>query len=153
MKKIVIILVIIILTLILIKGFGEIFYFNNVDISNEETAQQGTEQNLQAGDGEESLPTSAPSDNPNAENQSESEMKTDTGIYQGQIDSSFIEIKISGVPDDKALRVFMLSEEIKASLEQLKLEEGGDIKIQYYQNENGQDVIMLIEKLGSAAVN
>lgn len=153
MKKIGIIFAIIILTIVLIKGFGEILYFNNVEIANEKTAQQGTEQSLQAANGEESPPTSVPSDNANAENQSEAEMKTDTGTFQGQIDSSFIEIKISGVPDDKALGVFMLSEEIKASLEQLKLEKGVDIKIQYYKNENGQDVITLIEELSSAVVN
>lgn len=34
MKKLGIILAIIIVILILIKGFGEIFYFNNVEISN-----------------------------------------------------------------------------------------------------------------------
>lgn len=153
MKKIGIIFAIIILTLVLIKGFGEVFYVNNVEIANEKTAQQGTEQSLQAADGEELPPTSVQSDNANTENESKSEMKTDTGTFQGQIDNSFIEIKISGVPDEKALRVFMLSEEIKSSLEQLKLEKGADIKIQYYKNENGQDVITRIEKLSSAAVN
>lgn len=153
MKKIGIIFAIIILTLVLIKGFGEIFYFNNVEIKNEKTAQQGTEQSLPAADSVKASPTPVSSDNANAENRSESKMKTGTGTFQGQIDSSFIEIKISGVPDDKALRVFMLSEEIKASLEQLKLEKGVNIKIQYHKNENGQDVITLIEKLSSAAVN
>jgi hypothetical protein len=28
--------------------------------------------------------------------------KTDTGVFQGQIDNNFIEIAISGVPNEKA---------------------------------------------------
>lgn len=37
------------------------------------------------------------------------EMKTDSGRYTGQADSNFIEIQISGVPDEKSWRACMLS--------------------------------------------
>lgn len=36
--------------------------------------------------------------------------KTDTCVCQGQIDNNFIEIAISGVPNEKAIKVFMLSD-------------------------------------------
>lgn len=75
------------------------------------------------------------------------ESRKDSGRYQGQADSNFIEIKISGVPDDKATKVFMLSEELKAKFEQLKLKKDENIKFEYFQNKNEQMVITEIEKI------
>lgn len=58
-----------------------------------------------------------------------SDIKTDSGRYAGQADSNFIEIKISGVPDENAAKVFMLSE--KNEFNDLGLETGDDIKFDY----------------------
>lgn len=74
-------------------------------------------------------------------------LKTDSGRYSGQADSNFIEIKISGVPDEKSAKVFMLSDELKESFNGLKLKSGDNIRFDYYVNENGQNVITRIEKI------
>ena len=79
------------------------------------------------------------------EPESQSEMLTDSGTYQGQADSNFIEIAISGVPEENAAKVFMLSPDLKESFEELGLEGGEVILFQYYINENEQNVIMEIE--------
>lgn len=73
--------------------------------------------------------------------------KIDTGRYQGQADSNFIEIKISGVPDELAAKVFMLSEEVKGSFEDLQLQKDDDVKFEYFENENEQLVIIQINKM------
>ena len=54
----------------------------------------------------------------------EKDLKTDSGRYVGQCDNNFIEVQISGVPDTKDFRVFILSKELKANFEALKLETG-----------------------------
>jgi hypothetical protein len=79
--------------------------------------------------------------------QTEENIKTDSGRYVGQIDSNFIEIKISGVPDEKAAKSFKLSDEIKANFEEYELETEDNIKFNYIENENGNNVIVSIEKL------
>ena len=73
--------------------------------------------------------------------------KTDSGRYVGQADNNFIEVQISGVPDTKDFKVFMLSKELKKTFEALKLETGENIKFQYYVNDNNQNVIVSIEKI------
>lgn len=73
------------------------------------------------------------------------EMMTDSGTYVGQADSNFIEIKISGVPEEKASRVFMLSPELKEGFEDLGLDTGDQIKFDYYVNENKVNVILSIK--------
>lgn len=75
------------------------------------------------------------------------EVKTDSGRYQGQADNNFIEIKISGVPDEKATKVFMLSEKVKEKFSELKLKTGDEVKFQYYENEHAQPVIVDITKI------
>lgn len=75
------------------------------------------------------------------------ETKTDSDSYQGQADSNFIEIKISGVPDKLASKVFMLSEEVKAGFEKLNLQKDNNIRFEYFENENKQKVIVKIEKI------
>lgn len=84
---------------------------------------------------------------PTAKPRGTAELKTDSGRYSGQADSNFIEIKISGVPDEKSAKVFMLSDELKESFNGLKLKSGDNIRFDYYVNENGQNVITLIEKI------
>lgn len=78
-----------------------------------------------------------------------SDVKTDSGRYVGQIDSSSIEIKISGVPDEKAARAFRLSDDVKESFSDYKLESGDVIRFNYFVNEHNQNVIVKIEKMGS----
>jgi len=72
---------------------------------------------------------------------------TDSGRYVGQADSNFIEIKISGVPDEKSAKVFMLGVEVKQDFENLKLNTGDNIKFQYTLNDYNQCVISKIEKI------
>ena len=75
------------------------------------------------------------------------DLKTDSGRYVGQADSNFIEIEISGVPNEISAKVFMLSQDIKDSFDELGLETGDNIKFNYYINENNQNVIVSIEKI------
>ena len=82
-----------------------------------------------------------------AKEQGTNETKTDSGRYQGQADSNFIEIKISGVPDEKATKVFMLSDDLKEKFDQLKLKKNDEIKFSYFQNKNEQLVIVEIVKM------
>ena len=87
------------------------------------------------------------SDKTESKNEPEGIFKTDTGVYQGQIDSNFIEIAISGVPKEKAIKVFMLSDDIKKEFDGMELSVGEDIKFQYFVNESEQNVIVKIEKM------
>jgi hypothetical protein len=60
---------------------------------------------------------------------------------------NFIEIAISGVPKEKAIKVFMLSDDIKKEFDGMELGIGEVIKIQYFNNEREQNVIVKIEKM------
>ncbi len=73
--------------------------------------------------------------------------QTDTGTYQGRIDSNFIEIAISGVPKEKAIAVFMLSEELKEKFDIVEPGTNEVIMFEYYINENNQKVIVNIKSL------
>lgn len=77
----------------------------------------------------------------------QNENLTDTGIYQGQVDSNSIEIAISGVPGENAVKVFILSELLKEKFGELGLTGGETIRFQYFINESNQNVIMEIEGL------
>ena len=46
------------------------------------------------------------------EDGSETDIKIETGAYQGQIDSNFIQVAF-GVPEEKATMVFMLADELR----------------------------------------
>lgn len=65
----------------------------------------------------------------------------------GQADNNFIEIKISGIPDEIDPLVFMLSESVKNEFEALDLNTEDNIKIEYYINDDNQSVISKIEKI------
>jgi len=74
--------------------------------------------------------------------------KIDSGTYTGRADMNFIEIRISGVqPDEKAYRVFRLNEELRETFDEYGIEEGDQVKFSYYDDENGQGVIVSIVKL------
>lgn len=75
------------------------------------------------------------------------ELKTNTGTYVGLADNNFFEVKISGVPDDKASRVFMISDEVRSKFESLNLQGDEEIKLQYIENEHGQNVVKDINKI------
>jgi hypothetical protein len=75
------------------------------------------------------------------------EMKTDSGRYIGQADNNFFEVKISGVPDEKASMVFMISDKVRTNFESLNLQQGQVIKIKYTPNEYGQNVVDSIESI------
>lgn len=77
----------------------------------------------------------------------QAEMLTDSGTYQGQVDSNFIEIAISGVPEENGAKVFMLSDVLKDRFEDLGLDGGEAIRFQYYIDDNEQNVVEEIELL------
>lgn len=72
---------------------------------------------------------------------------TDSGRYVGQIDNNFIEIKISGVPDQLAAKSFMLAYDYNEEFQKLDLQTGEVIKFRYTLNEHGQPVIFEITRL------
>ncbi len=74
-------------------------------------------------------------------------LQTDSGSYVGQADSNFIEITISGVPIEKASKVFMLSPEIKENFDSYALETDDQIQFDYSENEDGQFIIYGIRKI------
>lgn len=76
------------------------------------------------------------------------EVKTDSGRYVGQIDSNFIEIKISGVPENLAARSFMLSDKVKEEFGRYGLKKGDDVRFNYIVNDKKQNVIQEIQKIG-----
>lgn len=73
--------------------------------------------------------------------------KIDSGRYSGRADSNFIEIKISGVPEEISYRVFMLSEEIKADFDRLDLQTDEVIQFKYTVNEHEQGIIFEIKRI------
>ncbi len=76
-----------------------------------------------------------------------SDVKTDTGRYVGLADNNFFEVKISGVPEDKSFKVFMISEQVRNRFEQLDLQEDEEIKLKYIENQYGQNVVQEIERI------
>ncbi|MDO9533736.1 MAG: protease complex subunit PrcB family protein [Bacillota bacterium] len=62
-----------------------------------------------------------------------------TGIYTGQIDNNFIEIKV-----DNMERAYMLPEELSWMLSEL-LNSGDAVVVSYYENSNGQLVIRKLD--------
>ncbi|MEI6100211.1 MAG: hypothetical protein WCP73_00100 [Eubacteriales bacterium] len=69
-----------------------------------------------------------------------------TGVYQGQADSNFIEIKIAGQPEDHAYMVFMLTGELKNNFDSFSLKTGDRVQISYYKNKDGQLVLTNLSK-------
>ncbi len=88
-----------------------------------------------------------PSNDTQTDDKSQQEIKIDTGTYQGQIDSNFIEIAISGVPEENATKVFMLFGELKEKFDEMQLSTGEGITFQYFINEAEQNVIRKIQRL------
>lgn len=74
-------------------------------------------------------------------------LKRDSGRYVGQIDNNFIEIKISGVPENLAAKSFMLSEKVKGEFEKYGLKKDDVVQFSYIVNSNKQNVISEIKKI------
>lgn len=77
----------------------------------------------------------------------ETEILTDSGNYIGQADNNFIEIQISGVPEDIDPKVFMISDEVRADFDALALEMGDTIRFDYYVDENERNVLITLETI------
>ena len=86
-------------------------------------------------------------DGEDEQNHGDRHLKIDTGRYQGQLDSNFIEVALSGVQDPTIFKVFKLSETLKDNFNGLELIEGDLIKISYIKDENSKDAIVSLEKI------
>jgi uncharacterized protein YxeA len=152
MKKILLIFALIafVILMILFVGQSRFFLHSNIVNSPSDVVKQQEEMQPSQNEDEQISPSDAPSDNSQNENESEKDIKTDTGTYQGQIDNNFIEITISGVPEENATRVFMLSDEVKDEFLDMQLSIGEVIKFRYFLNEDEQNVIVGIETLNGA---
>lgn len=73
--------------------------------------------------------------------------QTDTGTYQGRIDSSSVEITLSGVPDPMAARAFFLSDAAKEALDKEEPEAGAVLRFQFTVNDSDQYVLETFELL------
>jgi len=75
------------------------------------------------------------------------EVKKDTGTYVGQIDNNSIEVKISGVPEEKAAKVFRLEDKVRDNFQRFELETDDQVLFSYFENNDGQLVLTSIEKI------
>ena len=148
MKKIIFVLSLIVFVIFIILLVGQSSFFlhsNIVDnsdaIKQEEKAQQPQTEN------DHMLSDDTLTDKTKSGDSSEKDIKIDSGTYLGQIDNNFIEIAISGVPEEKATRVFMLAEELKDEFENIQLSTGETIKFQYYVDEYERNVLVKIVKI------
>jgi len=148
MKKIILIfsLIVLVIFIILLVGQSSFFLHSNIieDDSNDAVKQQEEMQPSQNKD-EHASPTDTLSDMAESGTELERDLKVDTGAYQGQIDSNIIEITISGVPEEKATRAFVLSDELKGEFDNIHLSTGETIKFRYYIDEYERNVIVEIE--------
>lgn len=148
MKKIILVfsLIVLVIFIILFVGQSSFFLHSNIieDDSNDAVKQQEEMQPSQNKD-EDASPSDTLSDMAESGTELERDLKVDTGAYQGQIDSNIIEITISGVPEEKATRTFMLSDELKDEFENIQLSTGETIKFRYYIDEYERNVIVEIE--------
>lgn len=69
-----------------------------------------------------------------------------TGIYQGQAEINYIEIKIDGLPEETASMIFMLTGDIKNNFQIMNLKTGNEVWLAYYENESGQMVLTRFAK-------
>lgn len=69
-----------------------------------------------------------------------------TGEYQGLSDNNFYEVKISNVPEDEAMKVFMITDLVRPTFEALELKKGDIVTLEYIKNKNGQLETQFIEK-------
>ncbi|MDW7668560.1 MAG: hypothetical protein SCJ93_07030, partial [Bacillota bacterium] len=99
----------------------------------EEPQESESNDNEEITNGDE--PVSSETQEPNEE-----EIKIDSGTYVGLIDGNHIEIKISGVPEEMASKVFIVDEDVKSIIEEEIVTED-QVKFEYYLNEDDVGVI------------
>jgi hypothetical protein len=75
-------------------------------------------------------------------------MQIDTGTFLGRIDPHSIEIRLSGVQPEDIFHVFWLSDELIESFDDLAIEEGSIIKIEYIEVDENKKVIYEITMMG-----
>jgi hypothetical protein len=146
MKKIFLFFSLIALVIFIIWFVGQSSFFlrSNIENDSNDAVRQEEMQPPQNND-EHVSPDDTLSDKAGSGKELERDIKVDTGTYQGQIDSNFIEIAVSGVPEEKATMAFMLSEELKDEFENIPLSTGDTIKFRYYIDEYERNVIVEIE--------
>ena len=148
MKKIILIFSLIALVIFIILLIGQSSFFlhsNIIEDDSNDAVKQHEEMQTSQNKYEYASPPDTPSDKAESEKELERDLKVDTGDYQGQIDSNIIEITISGIPEEKATRAFMLSDELKDEFENIQLSIGESIKFRYYIDEYERNVIVEIE--------
>lgn len=135
-----------VLIISLLSGCGLRSYFNDEELLEEKETQNVEVQPTQDPDHQALSSPGKESPDKTESSEPDDKYKTDTGTFQGQIDNNFIVIAVSGIPEEEAIKVFMLSDDIKKEFDGMELGIGEVIKFQYYSNENGQNVIVKIEK-------
>jgi len=78
----------------------------------------------------------------------ESSLQTDSGTFSGRIDDLSIEIKISGISEEKEFRAFELSDELREKFDSYGFELGEQVLFQYEPAADGRrPIIVKIEKI------
>ena len=77
----------------------------------------------------------------------ETDIRIDSGRFSGRADNNFIEIKISGVPEEMSYRTFMLSEELKKDFDSFNFQIDEVVNFKYTVNEHDQGVIFDISRI------
>jgi hypothetical protein len=73
--------------------------------------------------------------------------RTETGRYNGISDDGILEIKITGVPDAIAGRQYIVDDDVIQAVDDLDLTIDEVVRIHYYINEAGDNVLVDIEKM------
>jgi hypothetical protein len=90
--------------------------------------------------------SSEKADTPVTDTDRDGELKSSAGRYIGQIDQNSIEIKISCVPEEKAIMAFRLSDSVKSEFDSYGLKNGDAVEITYFKNGYDQLVIMSLKR-------
>ena len=77
----------------------------------------------------------------------ETDIRIDSGRFSVRADNNFIEIKISGVPEEMSYRTFMLSEELKKDFDSFNFQIDEVVNFKYTVNEHDQGVIFDISRI------
>jgi len=147
MKKIILIfsLISLVIFMILFVGQSSFFLHSNIENDSNDGVMQQEEVQASQNNDEYASPSDMLLDMAESGTELERDLKVATGAYQGQIDSNIIEITISGVPEEKATRAFVLSDEFKNEFENIHLSTSETIKFRYYIDVYERNVIVEIE--------
>ncbi|HBH12313.1 MAG: hypothetical protein XD91_0450 [Clostridiales bacterium 38_11] len=73
--------------------------------------------------------------------------RTETGRYNGISNEGSLEIKITGVPDAMAIRQYIVDDDVIQAVNDLDLKIDDVVRIHYYINESGDNMLVDIEKM------